>query len=87
MIPGLETYFERELAFLAEYREAFQKRYPAEAGRLVPDRTRVPDPHLDRFIEGFAALSGRIHHKLDSELPELTEALGQVMYPHLLRPI
>jgi type VI secretion system protein ImpG len=87
MTPGLETYFERELAFLAEYREAFQKRYPAEAGRLVPDRSKVPDPHLDRFIEGFAALAGRIHHKLDSELPELTEALAQVMYPHLLRPI
>lgn len=87
MIPGLETYFERELAFLAEYRDAFQKRYPAEAGRLSPDRSRVPDPHLDRFIEGFAALSGRLHHKLDSELPELTESLAQVMYPHLLRPI
>lgn len=87
MTPGLETYFERELAFLADYREAFQKRYPAEAGRLAPDRTKVPDPHLDRFIEGFAALSGRIHHKLDSELPELTESLAQVMYPHLLRPI
>ncbi len=87
MIPGLETYFERELAFLADYREAFQKRYPAEAGRLMPDRSKVPDPHLDRFIEGFAALSGRVHHKLDNELPELTEALAQVMYPHLLRPI
>ena len=87
MIPGLETFFERELAFLDDYREAFQKRYPAEAGRLMPDRSKVPDPHLDRFIEGFAALSGRIHHKLDNELPELTEALAQVMYPHLLRPV
>lgn len=87
MTPSLETYFERELAFLFDSREAFQKRYPAEAGRLMPDRTKVPDPHLDRFIEGFAAICGRIHRKLDDELPELTESLAQVMYPHLLRPI
>src|SRR4051794_38742036 len=87
MTPGVEPYFESELAFLADFRDAFQRRYPAEAGRLVPDKNRVPDPHLERFVEGFAALAARIHHKLDSDLPELTEAILQVTAPHLLRPI
>jgi type VI secretion system protein ImpG len=87
MTSGTEIDFERELTFLAEQREAFQRRYPAEAGRLVPDRNRVPDPHLERFIDGFAAMAARVHNKLDADLPELTEALAQVFCPHLLRPI
>ena len=79
MTLGLDSYFERELAFLFDSREAFQKRYPAEAGRLIPDRSKVPDPHLDRFIEGFAAICGRIHRKLRA-LPE-TPAGGRARAP------
>jgi type VI secretion system protein ImpG len=87
MTPDMENHFERELAFLIDNREAFQRRYPAEAGRLIPDRFRITDPHLERFIDGFAALSARLHHKLDSDLPELTESLAQIFHPHLLRPV
>ncbi len=83
----LEDFYERELANFVDVARDFARRYPAEAGRLVADPGRVVDPHLDRFIEGFALLSGRIHHKLDSDFPELTEALLQVLYPHLLNPI
>ena len=87
MTPGVEIDYERELAFLAEQREAFQRRYPAEAGRLAPDRSRVPDPHLERFIDGFAAMAARVHNKLDADLPELTESLAHIFCPHLLRPV
>src|SRR5581483_10372079 len=31
--------------------------------------------------------AGRIHHKLDDEFPELTEALLGVLYPHYLAPV
>src|SRR3954462_7452870 len=87
MTSGTEIDFERELAFLVEQREAFERRYPAEAGRLAPDGHRVPDPHLERFIDGFAAMAARVHNKLDADLPELTESLAQVFCPHLLRPL
>ena len=39
------------------------------------------------MIEAFALLAGRIHHKLDDEFPELTDALLGVLYPHYLAPI
>src|SRR5262249_10210587 len=31
--------------------------------------------------------AGRVHHKLDDEFPEMTEALLGVLYPHYLAPI
>ncbi|MBI3408944.1 MAG: type VI secretion system baseplate subunit TssF [Planctomycetes bacterium] len=83
----LEDYYERELAGFDELARGLARRYPAEAGRLIPDPTRPADPHLNRFIEGFALLAGRLHHKLDSEFPELSEALLQILYPHLLAPV
>ena len=79
----LEDFCERELLFLEEAAQAFAERYPAEAKNLAPVPGRHIDPHLERFIEGFALLAGRVHHKLDSEFPELTESLLQVLYPHL----
>jgi type VI secretion system protein ImpG len=39
------------------------------------------------MIEAFAFLAGRIHLKLDDELPEVTEAFLNVLYPHYLAPI
>jgi type VI secretion system protein ImpG len=39
------------------------------------------------MLEALALVTGRIHHKLDSEFPELTQALLEVLYPHLLRPV
>ncbi|MFQ3594186.1 MAG: type VI secretion system baseplate subunit TssF, partial [Gemmataceae bacterium] len=45
------------------------------------------DPHIERMIEAFALLSGRIRQKLDDEFPELSDALLHVLYPHYLAPI
>jgi type VI secretion system protein ImpG len=38
-------------------------------------------------MEGFAFLAARIHRKLDDELPEITESLLSVLYPHYLAPV
>ena len=53
----------------------------------MPDETRSADPHVERLIESFALISGRIHHKLDDDFPELTDALLGILYPHYLAPI
>lgn len=84
MTQPLESYYERELAFSTEFAHAFARQFPAEAGRLLPDPKRTVDPHADRLLQAFALLAGRIHYKLDSEFPELNEALLAVLYPHLL---
>ncbi len=79
-------YYERELIFIRQFAQEFAERYPSAAGRLLIEPNRSGDPHIERMIESFALLAGRIHHKLDDEFPELTEALLGVLYPHYLAP-
>ncbi len=87
MSETLFPYYERELLFIRQFAQEFAGRYPAAAGRLLLEPTRSGDPHVERMIESFALLAGRIHHKLDDEFPELTEALLGTLYPHYLAPV
>ncbi|MGE3803102.1 MAG: type VI secretion system baseplate subunit TssF [Gemmataceae bacterium] len=87
MSEALFPYYERELLFIRQLAQEFARQYPAAAGRLLLEPNRSTDPHVERLIESFALLSGRIHHKLDDEFPELTDALLGVLYPHYLAPI
>src|SRR5262249_55627745 len=57
------------------------------AGRLLLEEGRSADPHIERLVESFALLAGRVRHKIDDEFPELTDALLNVLYPHYLSPI
>lgn len=82
----LLPYYERELIFLRKLSQDFAKRYPKVAGRLLLSGETCEDPHIERLIESFAFLAGRIHKKLDDDLPEVTDALLQVVYPQYLRP-
>ncbi len=87
MSDTLFPYYERELIFIRQFAQDFAKQYPAAAGRLLLEPTRSTDPHIERLIEAFALLAGRIHHKLDDEFPELTDALLGLLYPHYLAPV
>src|SRR5947208_1532856 len=87
MSEALYSYYERELLFIRQLAQEFARHYPAAAGRLLLEPNRSTDPHVERMIESFALLAGRIHHKLDDEFPELTDALLGVLYPHYLAPI
>lgn len=87
MNDPLFPYYEGELLFIRELAKEFAARYPAAAGRLLLEPGRSADPHVERLIEAFALLTGRVRAKLDDEFPELTDALLQVLYPHYLAPI
>src|SRR5438105_10803469 len=87
MSETIYRYYERELLFIRQMAQEFAKLYPAAAGRLLLEPNRSGDPHVERLIESFALLSGRVHHTLDDEFPELTEALLSVLYPHYLAPV
>lgn len=87
MRDELLGYYERELIFLRRMGAEFAKKYPKIAARLHLDEEKVEDPHVERMIEAFAFLSGRIGLKLDDELPEITESLINLLYPHYLAPI
>ncbi len=87
MRDELLGYYERELIFLRKMGADFAKKYPKIAARLLLDEEKVEDPHVERMIEAFAFLAGRIGLKIDDEFPEITESFLNVLYPHYLAPI
>lgn len=87
MRDELLGYYERELIFLRRMGAEFARKYPKIAARLLLEEEKVEDPHVERMIEAFAFLAGRISLKLDDELPEITESFINVLYPHYLAPI
>ena len=87
MRDDLRLYYERELTFLRQMGAEFAAKYPKIASRLVMEPEKCEDPHVERMLEAFAFLAGRVHLKIDDEFPEITESLLSVLYPHYLRPI
>jgi type VI secretion system protein ImpG len=84
---ALFPYYERELLFIRQMAQEFAHQFPGPAGKLLLAPDRSVDPHVERLIEAFALIAGRVHHKLDDEFPELTDALLGVLYPHYLAPV
>ena len=87
MRDDLLNYYERELTFVREMFAEFADKYPKIAGRLLLERGKCEDPHVERLIEAFALLAARVHLKIDDEFPEITQSLLQVLYPHYLCPV
>ena len=87
MRDELLPYYDRELTFIRQMAAEFATKYPNPARRLMLGANTCEDPHVERLIQAFALLCGRVHHKLDDEFPEITESLLEVLYPHFLRPI
>jgi len=83
----LLLYYERELSFLRQMGAEFAAKYPKIASRLLLEEDKCEDPHVERLLEAFAFLAGRVHLKIDDEFPEITESLLSILYPHYLRPI
>src|SRR5690349_6820560 len=87
MSEELYPYYQSELYFIRKLAQEFARKYPSAAARLQLEPDRSADPHVERLIEAFALLSGRIRHKLHDEFPELTDAMLSVIYPHALAPV
>ena len=80
----MNRYYQDELFALHELGREFAERNPA----LVPFlSTPGRDPDVERLLEGFAFLVGRLRQKLDDELPEITHSLFNLLWPNYLRPV
>ncbi len=77
-------YYHDELDFLRKMGAEFADKNPAAAPYLAEVGA---DPDVERLLQGFAFLTGRLRQKLDDELPELTQTLMQMIWPHYLRPL
>ena len=87
MHPRFLEYYERELEFIREMGREFAKAYPQIGARLDLDSFECADPYVERLLEGFAFLTGRIQLKLDAEFPRFTQHLLELVYPHYLAPV
>lgn len=87
MSDDLLPYYERELGAIKRLAAEFADTHPKIAGRLRLSADAVDDPHVARLLEGIAFLAARVHHRLDDEFPELTDALLGLLYPHYLAPV
>ncbi|MET0264266.1 MAG: type VI secretion system baseplate subunit TssF [Duganella sp.] len=87
MMEKLLPYFERELSMLRHAGAEFATRYPRLAGSLQISGETCTDPHVERLLQGTALLNARVAKLLDDGYVRFTEALLDMLYPHLLRPI
>ncbi len=87
MSDTLLPYYDRELTAIHRLATEFAEAYPKIAGRLRLSPGGVDDPHVARLLDGVAFLAARVHHRLDDEFPELTDALLGMLYPHYLAPV
>lgn len=87
MQDDLLLYYERELTYLRRLGAEFAARYPKVASRLQLEPAKCEDPHVERLLEGVAFLTARVHLRLDDDLPELSEALLDVLHPQHVRPV
>ncbi len=87
MSDSLLPYYDRELAAIRKLAGEFAEANPKVAGRLRVTADAVDDPHVERLLEGVAFLAARVQHRLDDDAPELSDALLELLCPHLLAPV
>ncbi|SFT53666.1 type VI secretion system baseplate subunit TssF [Pseudomonas marincola] len=81
---SFNNYYQSELTALRQLGRRFAKRSPALAPFLLQAGR---DPDVERLLEGFAFLTGRLRQKLDDELPELSHSLMHLLWPNYMRPL
>ena len=86
MDPRLLRYYNEELRHLREMGAEFAKAFPKVAARLGMEGLEVTDPYVERLLEGFAFLAGRVQLRLDAEFPRFTQRLLEIVYPQFMAP-
>ncbi len=91
MDPRLLTHYNRELQFIREMGAEFARAYPKIASRLSLEANvgtdQCADPYVERLLEGFAFMAGRVQLQLQSEFPRFNQHLLELVYPNYLAPV
>lgn len=81
---AFNVYYQDELTWLRDMGREYARAHPEAAAMLAESGS---DPDVERMLEGFAFIAARLRQKLDDELPELTQAMIEALWPHYLRPL
>lgn len=79
-----ERYYREELNYLRQMGKLLSREKPHLAQFLAG---KDGDPGVERLMEAFAFLSGRMRQKLEDEFPEFTHGLIKRLWPNYLRPV
>ena len=85
-LAPLLYYYQRELNYLRNGGAQFAAQHPKIARRLELGPNDVADPHVERLLECFAFLTGKIQRDLDDLFPRISQNLLNVLYPHMVQP-
>lgn len=80
------SYYNKELSFLKDMGQEFASSFPKVAARLGLDKNDIPDPYVERLLEGVSFLTARTQLKLDAEYPRFVQRILEVVYPNFLSP-
>lgn len=80
----LKRKFLEEMDYLRRMRSVFTRDNPQLARFLGEDAN---DPDVERLMEAMAFLTAKLRLKIDDDLPELTHAMLQLLWPNYLRPL
>lgn len=82
----MREFYEAELRQLRKAAHEFAVAHPEIASALNLTDTKYQDPSVERLLEGFAYLTGRVRQHMAHDMPEMTEALLRDLAPQLLQP-
>ncbi|HIP29141.1 MAG TPA: type VI secretion system baseplate subunit TssF, partial [Sulfurovum sp.] len=80
----INEYYTQELQALRILGAEFSEKNPGLSSFLA---RKGQDPDVERLLEGFSFLTGRLRQYMDEELPEVSHTLAQLLWPNYLRPL
>lgn len=79
-------YYQQEMMYLHRAGARFSAQYPKIAENLNMSASGSSDPHVQRLLESFAFLTGRLQKELDNRYIQFTNTLLGVLYPQFVSP-
>lgn len=79
-------YYQQEMIYLRRMGQRFAEQYPKIAENLNLSPVGSADPHVQRLLESFAFMTGRLQKEVDNRYIQFTTALLGILYPQFVAP-
>lgn len=83
----LAKYYQAELSYLRNSGMEFAHRYPNIAEKLDISEAESADPQVERMLESFAFMTGKLQKQIDDQFSDIANHLLSIIYEQLAAPI